>query len=79
VAHGERTTLNELFSHISEIAGRFDREILEIRPVYGPAREGDIHHSQASIEKARSLLGYEPTKNVAEGLEEAVKWFWNNL
>lgn len=79
VAHGERTTLNKLFSYIRKIAGKFDEKILEISPIYGPERVGDIQHSLASIEKARSLLGYEPTKNVAEGLEEAVKWFWNNL
>lgn len=79
VAHGERTTLNELFSIIQKIAGRSDREILKIKPVYGPERAGDIHHSQASIEKPRKLLGYSPLKNVAEGLEETVEWFRKNL
>jgi UDP-N-acetylglucosamine 4-epimerase len=79
VAHGERTTLNQLFSIIRELAGKFDREILTIEPVYGPARAGDIAHSLASIEKAKRLLGYSPVLNVAEGLEESVKWFWTNL
>jgi UDP-N-acetylglucosamine 4-epimerase len=79
VAHGERTTLNELFSMIREIAGRSDREILNIKPVYGPERAGDIPHSQASIEKARKLIGYSPSLNMAEGLEEAVEWFRKNL
>ena len=79
VAHGERTTLNELFFIIRKLAGRFDESILDIEPVYGPARAGDIPHSLASIEKAKKLLGYSPTLNVAEGLEEAVKWFWDNL
>lgn len=79
VAHGERTTLNQLFSFIRDLAGKFDKEILAIEPIYGPARAGDIPHSQASIAKAEKLLGYSPTLNVEEGLEEAVKWFWNNL
>ncbi len=79
VAHGERTTLNELFFIIRKLAGRFDESILDIEPVYGPARAGDIPHSLASIEKAKKLLGYSPKLNVAEGLEEAVKWFWDNL
>jgi UDP-N-acetylglucosamine 4-epimerase len=61
------------------LAGKFDKEILAIEPVYGPARAGDIPHSQASIEKAEKLLGFSPTLNVEKGLEEAVKWFWNNL
>jgi len=79
VAHGERTTLNRLFEIIRDLAGRYDREILEIKPFYGPERAGDIPHSQASIEKAKRLLGYAPVQNVAEGLEEAVEWFWKNL
>ena len=79
VAHGERTTLNQLYSYIRELAGKFDKDILAIEPVYGPARAGDIPHSQASIEKAKKLLGYSPTINVEKGLEESVKWFWNNL
>lgn len=79
VAHGERTTLNQLFSFIRELTGKYDREILHIEALYGPARSGDIPHSQASIEKAERLLGYSPTHNVVEGLNEAVNWFWNNL
>jgi len=79
VAHGERTTLNELFHIIQRFAGRLDKDVLSIKPVYGPFRDGDIQHSLASIEKAKKLLGYEPVKNVEEGLEEAVKWYWNNL
>jgi UDP-N-acetylglucosamine 4-epimerase len=79
VAHGERTTLNQLFYFIRDIAGKYDKEILAIEPIYGPARAGDISHSQASIEKAKKLLGYAPDKNVAEGLEETIKWFKTNL
>jgi UDP-N-acetylglucosamine/UDP-N-acetylgalactosamine 4-epimerase len=79
VAHGERTSLNQLFATIRDLAGRYDKEILSIEPVYGPARGGDIPHSLASIKKAGDLLGYSPVLNVAEGLEESVKWFWNNL
>jgi UDP-N-acetylglucosamine 4-epimerase len=79
IAHGERTTLNHLFSAIKEMAGKYDVEILKINPVYGPERAGDIPHSQASVEKAKSFLGYSPTFNVVEGLEKAVEWFWNNL
>jgi UDP-N-acetylglucosamine 4-epimerase len=79
VAHGERTTLNQLFEIIRQLAGKHDRDILNIVPVYGPEREGDIPHSHASIEKAQRLLGYAPVKNVVEGLEEAVEWFRKNL
>jgi len=79
VAHGERTTLNQLFELIRESAGRFDKKILEIEPVFGPVRAGDIPHSQASIDKASQLLGYSPSHNVKDGLDEAVEWFMKNL
>jgi UDP-N-acetylglucosamine 4-epimerase len=79
VAHGERTTLNQLFFTIRELASGFDKEILKIEPVYGPARMGDIPHSLASIEKAKKLLHYSPALNVSQGLKEAVKWYWTNL
>ncbi|MBN2666162.1 MAG: NAD-dependent epimerase/dehydratase family protein, partial [Bacteroidales bacterium] len=52
VAHGERTNLNELFEMIKQLIGRFDREVLNLTPSYGPVRAGDIPHSLASIEKA---------------------------
>jgi UDP-N-acetylglucosamine 4-epimerase len=79
VAYGERTTLNQLYDNIRKIAGRYDSEILKINITYGPERPGDIPHSLASIGKASRLLGYSPTHSVSEGLEEAVKWFWDNL
>ena len=79
VAHGERTSLTQLFYIIRNLAAGFDKEILTIEPVYGPARAGDIPHSLASIEKAKKLLYYSPTFNVEQGLKEAVNWYWENL
>jgi len=79
VAHGERTDLNLLFELLREMAGKYDSEILTIKPVYGKERAGDIPHSLASIDKARKLLGYSPTHTVRQGLEEALKWYWGNL
>lgn len=79
VAHGERTSLNQLFIMIRNLAAEFDDDVLTIEPVYGPSREGDIPHSLASIEKAKKLLYYSPAFNVEEGLKEAVKWYWKNL
>jgi UDP-N-acetylglucosamine/UDP-N-acetylgalactosamine 4-epimerase len=77
VAHGERTSINELFYLLRDLLGRSDRDILKIEPDFGPVREGDILHSLASIRKAEKLLGYSPDKKIREGLEETVQWFWN--
>src|SRR5512133_1268795 len=79
VAYGQRTTLNQLYETIQNIASIYDKDILKIPIIYGPERAGDIPHSLASIEKAGRLLGYSPTHSVSEGLDEAVKWFWDNL
>ncbi len=79
VAHGERTNLNELFELIRNLIGNFDSEVLNIKPVYGPNRGGDIPHSLASIEKAKRLIGYEPTHTVREGMSEAIRWYRDNL
>ena len=46
-----------------------------IEPTFGPRRPGDVMHSLADIEKARTLLGYEPSVGFDEGLERTVAWF----
>ena len=78
-AYGERTTLNQLVSYLKEFLSYFDPLIASIEPTHGPNRAGDIPHSLASIEKARTLLGYDPQFSMRDGLKEAVKWYWKNL
>ncbi|MCE2612427.1 SDR family oxidoreductase [Flavobacteriaceae bacterium D16] len=79
VAFGERTNLNELVSLLKNYLSEFDPEIAGIDAKYGPERTGDVPHSLASIEKAKKLLGYNPRYDMKSGLQEAVKWYWNNL
>ncbi|HEU0111129.1 MAG TPA: SDR family oxidoreductase [Flavisolibacter sp.] len=69
IAYGERTTLNELFENIKEVAGS------DLAPKYGPEREGDVRHSLADISKARTLLGYDPVVSVKQGLKLAYDWY----
>ena len=78
-AFGERITLTGLFEHLKKIMLKYNKEIRDIQPVFGPEREGDIKHSLASIDKARRLLNYNPEYSVREGLELAVDWYFNNL
>ncbi|QQQ28044.1 SDR family oxidoreductase [Chryseobacterium indoltheticum] len=78
-AVGDRTTLNDLVRYLKEYLSEFDREISNVNVIYGPNRIGDIPHSLASIEKAKTLLGYEPTHTIDKGLKEAVQWYWENL
>ncbi len=78
-AFGERTTLNQLVQYMKENLSNYDSEIGEIQPIHGPNRIGDIPHSLACIDKAKSLLGYNPKYSMKDGLKEATEWYWNNL
>ncbi len=78
-AFGERTTLNQLVDSLKEFLGEFDPAIRDVEVIHGPNRAGDIPHSLASINKAKSLLDYNPRYSMRDGLKEAVKWYWKNL
>jgi len=77
-AVGDRTNLNELVSYVKEFLTEYDAEIINIEVKHGPNRVGDIPHSLASVDKAKGLLGYQPTHVIKDGLKEAVKWYWEH-
>jgi len=78
-AVGDRTTLNQLVDYLKEYLSQYDNAIADVEILHGPNRQGDIPHSLASVEKAKRLLGYQPSHNIEKGLQEAVKWYWENL
>jgi UDP-N-acetylglucosamine 4-epimerase len=78
-AVGEYTTLLSLFNQLKEVLTTYDPAIANINPHFGPERLGDIPHSLASIEKAKQLLGYTPKRDVKNGLNETIKWYWESL
>lgn len=78
-AVGDRTTLNQLVGYLKEFLTEYDPEIAKVEVIHGPNRQGDIPHSLASVDKAKNLLGYEPSHVIREGLKEATKWYWDNL
>ena len=69
VATGGRVSLLELLDTLNRILGT------SIAPAFGPARDGDVRDSQASIEKAKTLLGFTPIVEFEEGLRRTVAWF----
>src|SRR5690606_19666543 len=71
IALGERITINQLFEILKEITGA------DVAAFHRDAREGDIAHSHAAIEKARKILNYDPQVKVQEGLKKTVEWFKN--
>jgi UDP-N-acetylglucosamine 4-epimerase len=74
VAVGDRTTLIQLYDGLQSVLG--DNGVsCDKRPVFGPFRAGDVRHSQANVDKAQRLLGYENTIPLAAGLSRAMPWY----
>ena len=48
---------------------------MDVEPVFDESRPGDVRDSQADITKARTLLGYEPSVSLQEGLGRTVAWY----
>lgn len=78
-AFGERTTLNMLVGYLKEFLSEYDSSISDVEIVHGPNRQGDIPHSLSCIDKAKTLLGYNPKYSMRDGLKEAVRWYWENI
>ncbi len=79
VAVGERTTLNQLFGFLNQGLRQRDPNLPDQKPVYREFRAGDVRHSLASIENARTFLGYQPTHSTKAGLESALDWYRSHV
>ncbi|MGA2323050.1 MAG: SDR family oxidoreductase [Sedimentisphaerales bacterium] len=69
IACGEAVTVNEIIDAINRLLGK------KIRPIYEPARPGDVKHSLADITVAKKLLGFKPVVLFKEGLAKAIEWY----
>lgn len=68
IGGGQIVSLKEVVSMIESMTGKkaqIDRK---------PARPGDQKHTAANIEKARTVLGYNPSTPVSEGLKAQIAW-----
>jgi UDP-N-acetylglucosamine 4-epimerase len=79
VAHGEMTSLNELFAIIRTLLAKRLPHLATVRAVHREPRRGDVLLSKADIGKARRLLGYEPSVKIMDGLEGTMDWYVANL
>ncbi len=66
IGNCETTTILQLVAHLNTILAT------KLEPIHGPARAGDVRHSQADIALARQDLGYEPAVTFLEGLRRTV-------
>jgi nucleoside-diphosphate-sugar epimerase len=67
--NGGRITLNQTWQILQKIAG------VEIEPVYGPPRPGDVRDSQADTTRAAAELGHAPRYSFEEGLRLTLEWY----
>jgi len=83
VAVGGRNTLNELYKIISDNLNQSPFPIphspFTKSPIYRDFRAGDIRHSNADITKARTLVGFAPTHDIYQGMEEAITWYMEHV
>jgi len=68
IGGGEIVSLNQVVRMLEELTGR------KAKIEYREPRPGDQKHTAADIDKARHILGYEPSTRVRDGLRAQVEW-----
>ena len=68
IGTGSKISLNHLVDLLNELTGS------SAKPIYDKERKGDVKHSLANIEKAKKLLGYNPTIDLKSGLKKFLEW-----
>lgn len=69
IASGKRYNLLELVRLLNKLMGK------NIKPVFGPIRQGDVKHTLADISLARKYLGYSVGIGFEEGLKRTIEYF----
>jgi UDP-glucose 4-epimerase len=70
LATGRETTIAELAKLTCEAAGAADHPI-----EHKPQRPGEIHRNFAQYDKAKAVMGFEPTVSLEDGLKRTWDWF----
>ena len=68
IGTGKSLSILNLIDIIKRILGK-----KKIKPKFMKERTGDIRHSLSSIEKARKLIGYNPTIDIKNGLDDYIQ------
>ncbi|MDR1045740.1 MAG: NAD-dependent epimerase/dehydratase family protein [Candidatus Adiutrix sp.] len=65
IGRGGGLSVNSLVRELNRVLGT------DLKPIYAPARPGDILHSRSDPGQAEKLLGFRPRVDLAEGLARA--------
>jgi UDP-glucose 4-epimerase len=69
IATGKETIINSLARLIADIAGK------DLPIIHQPERKGEIRRNYSNIDKARTMLGFEPKVELRAGLNDLWQWF----
>jgi len=75
LAFGGTTTVNDIFYGIRNELAKTDSSLASLEPNYSAKRKGDILHSHANIDTAKSYLQYSPGIGLIEGLKQTIDWY----
>lgn len=70
IASGQPVSIREIISQVSTIAGAGHPQFGEV-----PYRPGENMELYADVEKARTLLGWQPSTSLEQGLSMTIEWF----
>lgn len=73
VGYDEELSVNDMLQELRRITGS------DLEAIHEEAREGDVRHSRADVQKLRNDTGFTPEHEVSEGLKKTVEWFENHL
>ena len=73
IAVGKSVPLIDVYRTIADALGT------SVEPVFGPARPGDIRHSNADISRAKEFLGYSADWSFERGIKAVIAWHKNVL
>ena len=73
IASGRKTTMLDLIEQLNKSMEIRNQDWKSITPEFREHRGGDILHSQASISKAKEILGWEPKTTLNSGLDEMLE------
>jgi len=72
IGAGSRISLLELVALAEDVTGK------PVTVRHQPERPGDVRDSQASLDRAREVLAYEPRVDVREGMAKLWAWYAEN-
>jgi UDP-glucose 4-epimerase len=67
--NGGRITLNQAWAMVQRLEG------VDIPPIYGAPRKGDVRDSQADTRAAVRELGHAPKYSFEEGMRLTLEWY----